>query len=175
MASAGIIPGIITCVFSGGIASFGLYLLSLCATKTPHRQASFFVIAQITYPKAAVFFDAAIAIKCFGVAIRCVWYIQYSTSSNAVHLHSYLIVIKSLIPNVVSSLFRDSEPPAWMLDGGNWLVIFMAILIPLGFLRRLDSLRYTSYAALFSVGTLSYPLNVVPLNLSVHFIQYIFS
>jgi hypothetical protein len=71
MASAGIIPGIITCVFSGSVAVFGLYLLSLCATKTPHRRASFFAVAQLTFPKAAVLFDAAIATKCFGVSIRC--------------------------------------------------------------------------------------------------------
>ena len=69
MASAGLIPGIITCIFSGSVAGFGLYLLSLCATKAPHRRASFFTIAEITFPKAAVFFDAAIAIKCFGVSI----------------------------------------------------------------------------------------------------------
>ena len=70
MATAGIIPGMITCVFSGGVAAFGLYLLSLCAAKGPHRRASFFSIAEMTFPKAAVFFDAAIAIKCFGVSIR---------------------------------------------------------------------------------------------------------
>lgn len=73
MASAGIIPGIITCLFSGGVAAFGLYLLSLCAVKAPHRRASFFAIAELTFPRAAVLFDAAIAIKCFGVSIRCVY------------------------------------------------------------------------------------------------------
>ena len=60
----------ITCLLSGGVAAFGLYLLSLCAVKAPHRRASFFAIAELTFPKAAVFFDAAIAIKCFGVSIR---------------------------------------------------------------------------------------------------------
>lgn len=72
MASAGIIPGIITCIFSGSVAFLGLYLLSRCATRTPHRHASFFAVAQLTYPSAAVFFDLAIAIKCFGVSIRYV-------------------------------------------------------------------------------------------------------
>ena len=70
MASSGIIPGMLTCILSGGVAAFGLYLLSRCAVKTPHRRASFFAIAQLTFPKAAVLFDAAIAIKCFGVSIR---------------------------------------------------------------------------------------------------------
>ena len=54
------------------MAGFGLYLLSLCAVKAPHRRASFFAVAELTFPRAAVFFDAAIAIKCFGVSIRCV-------------------------------------------------------------------------------------------------------
>ena len=80
MASAGIIPGIITCVFSGTVAAFGLHLLSVCATKTPHRKSSFFAVSQLTFPSAAVFFDAAIAIKCFGVSIRCV-----VSSFNGIH------------------------------------------------------------------------------------------
>lgn len=71
MASAGVLPGMFTCLFSGSVAAFGLYLLSLAAKKAPHRRASFFAIAQLTYPRAAVFLDAAIAIKCFGVSIRC--------------------------------------------------------------------------------------------------------
>jgi amino acid permease len=70
MASGGIIPIMITCALSGGVAAFGLYLLSLCAQYTPRRRASFFAVAQLTFPSAAVFFDAAIAIKCFGVSIR---------------------------------------------------------------------------------------------------------
>lgn len=61
------------------------------------------------------------------------------------------------MPNVVESLYHDltsptTNPPAWALNGGNWLTIFMVVLIPLAFLRRLDSLRHTSYVALFSVG-----------------------
>ncbi|KAG8898679.1 hypothetical protein FRC00_002476 [Tulasnella sp. 408] len=72
MASSGIIPGIITCIFSGAVAAFGLHLLSVCATRTAHRKASFFAVSRMTFPKAAVFFDAAIAIKCFGVSISSV-------------------------------------------------------------------------------------------------------
>ncbi|KAI0766633.1 transmembrane amino acid transporter protein-domain-containing protein [Trametes elegans] len=141
LASAGIIPGMITCLFSGGVAAFGLYLLSLCAHKAPHRRASFFAVAELTFPRAAVFFDAAIAIKCFGVSI------------------SYLIIVKSLMPSVVSALYHDLtspdvNPPAWMLSGQNWITILMIPLVPLAFMRKLDSLRHTSYIALFSVAYL---------------------
>ncbi|KAL5537142.1 hypothetical protein ACEPAF_965 [Sanghuangporus sanghuang] len=141
MASAGVIPGMISCVFCGFIAAFGLYLLSRCAAYTVHRSSSFFAVAKLTFPNAAVFFDVAIATKCFGVSI------------------SYLIIIKSLMPSVVQSLYHDLtspdvEPPAWAVSGRVWISLFMAILIPLCFLRKLDSLRHTSYVALFSVAYL---------------------
>ncbi|TDL23915.1 hypothetical protein BD410DRAFT_786588 [Rickenella mellea] len=141
LASAGILPGMLTCVFSGSVAAFGLYLLSLCATHTPHRRSSFFAVSKLTFPNAAIFFDTAIAIKCFGVSI------------------SYLIIIKSLMPNVVASLYHDLtgpdiNPPDWTMSGRVWISLFMVFLIPLCFLRHLDSLRHTSYVALFSVGYL---------------------
>ncbi|KAF9506393.1 hypothetical protein BS47DRAFT_1378132 [Hydnum rufescens UP504] len=138
MASSGLIPGIITCIFSGSVAGFGLYLLSRCASQTPHRRSSFFAVAQLTYPSLAVFFDAAVAIKCFGVST------------------SYLIIIKGLMPSVVGSLHYvlnpSSEIPWWTNSGRFWITIFMAILVPLCFLRHLDSFRHTSYVALFSVA-----------------------
>jgi len=138
MASAGVIPGILTCMFSGAMGVFGLYLLSLCARYTPHRRSSFFAVSQITFPKASVFFDLAIAVKCFGVSI------------------SYLIIIKSLMPNVVASLYHDltspdTNPPEWTRSPENWIVIFLFILAPLAFLRKLNSLRHTSYVAIFAV------------------------
>ncbi|VDB94265.1 unnamed protein product [Peniophora sp. CBMAI 1063] len=140
LASAGIIPGIITCLFSGGVAAFGLHLLSICARHAPHRRASFFAVAELTFPRAAVFFDAAIAIKCFGVSI------------------SYLIIIKSLVPSVVQSLYHDighgAVPPEWTLNGRIWITLLMFILVPLCFMRHLHSLRHTSYVALFSVAYL---------------------
>lgn len=82
--------------------------------------------------------------------------------SNVLFHRSYLVIIKGLTPKVVSSLFHDlsnREPPAWMLDGRNWITIFMVILVPLAFLRQLNSLRHTSYIALFSVGEFSHKLN----------------
>lgn len=70
---------------------------------------------------------------------------------------SYLIIIKSLMPNVVESLYHDlasptTNPPAWALSGRVWITFLMLILFPLASLRRLDSLRHTSYIVMFSVG-----------------------
>lgn len=63
------------------------------------------------------------------------------------------------MPNVVASLFHDltspdTNPPAWTLSGHNWVTLSMLLLVPLSFLRKLDSLRHTSYIAMFSVGEL---------------------
>ncbi|KAK7024960.1 aa-trans domain-containing protein [Favolaschia claudopus] len=139
MASAGLIPGMLTCLFSGSVAVFGLFLLSLCAARAPHRRSSFFAISKMTFPKAAILFDAAIAAKCFGVST------------------SYLIIIKGLMPSVVATFYHDlssSTPPAWALSGRVWISLFMVVLVPLVFLRQLDSLRHASYVALFSVAYL---------------------
>ncbi|KAF8311366.1 hypothetical protein DL93DRAFT_2083351 [Clavulina sp. PMI_390] len=136
-ASAGLIPGLFSLFFCGAVAYYGLYLLSACAAEAPPGKASFFAVAQLTTPSLAVFFDAAIAIKCFGVSV------------------SYLIIIKGLMPSVVQALhtISGSETPLpWILVSGRfWLAAFMLILIPLCFLRRMDSLRHMSYVALFTV------------------------
>ncbi|KAF8141578.1 vacuolar amino acid transporter 5 [Boletus edulis] len=167
MASAGIIPGMITCAFSGAVCGFGLYLLTRCAPATPHRRSSFFAVSQLTFPQAAVLFDAAVAIKCFGVSV------------------SYLIIIKSLMPNVVASIYHDltspdTNPPEWTLSGRNWVILIMMLLAPLSFLRKLDSLRYASYVAMFSVVYLVTivitcyfrPLEGVPPAGEIHWIHF---
>jgi len=141
LASAGIIPGVFTCMFSGGASAFGLYLLSRAAAKTPHRRSSFFAVAELTYPRAAIFFDVAIAIKCFGVSI------------------SYLIIVKSLMPNVVAAIHHDigspdTRLPDWALSGHVWICFITLILAPLAFLRRLDSFRHLSFIALFAIAYL---------------------
>jgi amino acid permease len=76
---------------------------------------------------------------------------------SAHEVNSYLIIVKSLLPNVVASLYHDlsspdTNPPAWALSGRIWISLLMVVLVPLSYLRRLDSLRHASYIALFSCG-----------------------
>lgn len=142
-ASMGILPGIVSCAFSGATSGFGLYLLSRCATQVgrpvgyqvdPKRsgsrsssrstsvdrnaegerreeeegeddvdgeeakldpstftpaEASFNTVALLTFGQgwATRCFDAAIAIKCFGVSV------------------SYLIIVKVCVFGPVSLYF----------------------------------------------------------------------
>lgn len=66
MSKFGMTLGVLVVIFSGCSAGFGLYLQARCAKYVERGSASFFALSQLTYPNAAVIFDAAIAIKCFG-------------------------------------------------------------------------------------------------------------
>ncbi len=121
----GILLGTIVILWSGLTAGFGLYLQTRCARYLDRGTASFFALSQITYPKAAVIFDAAIAIKCFGVGV------------------SYLIIMGGLMPGVVRGFSHQSEVAAFLLDRRFWITAFMSVY-SLEFLSNL-SLKYICY------------------------------
>ncbi|KAF9359026.1 hypothetical protein BGX26_000353 [Mortierella sp. AD094] len=146
LAAVGLLLGSLMIVFSACASGLGLYFLSRSASRTEGRHASFFACSKLTYPWAAVIFDFAIAIKCFGVGI------------------SYLIIIGDLMPGVVRSLSEaafiaaggdgsgEMDPALWFLvDRRFWITIFMGIIAPISFLKKLDSLKATSALALSAV------------------------
>lgn len=109
LANMGITLGVLVILWSGLMSGFGLYLQTRCARYLERGGSSFFALSQITYPNAAVLFDAAIAIKCFGVAV------------------SYLIIIGDLMPGVVrgfSSSVEDGNA-LFLLDRHFWVTAFM--------------------------------------------------
>ncbi|ORX65075.1 putative AVT6-involved in amino acid efflux from the vacuole [Basidiobolus meristosporus CBS 931.73] len=132
IASVGLLIGSGLIGFSGCASGLGLYLLARCASRVDGRNASFNTISLLSYPDAAIWFDSAIAIKCFGVSI------------------SYLIVIGDLMPEVMD-WFGVGSAYKFLLDRRFWITVFMLFIIPLTFLRKLDSLRYTSFVALSAV------------------------
>ncbi|KAJ1679072.1 hypothetical protein EV182_002786, partial [Spiromyces aspiralis] len=129
MASIGLGLGICVILLSALASALGLHLLACNARKTHGRNSSFFAVASLTYPQATVLFDAAIAIKCFGVSI------------------SYLIIFADLMPQVFQSFGLSSWP---LLAREFWISVAIIVLIPLAFQRRLDALKYTSIFALAS-------------------------
>lgn len=136
MSHFGIMLGVILIFWCGLTSAFGLYLQSRCARYLDRGGSSFFALSQITYPNAAVVFDAAIAVKCFGVGV------------------SYLIIIGDLMPGVMRGFNSRADEVPFLVDRHFWVTAFMLIIIPLSFLRRLDSLKYTSFIALVSIGYL---------------------
>lgn len=67
MSQFGMALGVFVIVFSGCMSGFGLYLQARCSKYVERGTSSFFALSQLTYPNAAILFDAAIAIKCFGM------------------------------------------------------------------------------------------------------------
>ncbi|KAI1171310.1 transmembrane amino acid transporter [Nemania sp. FL0916] len=132
----GMVLGVIVILWSGFTSAFGLYLQSRCARYLDRGTSSFFALSQLTYPNAAVIFDAAIAIKCFGVGV------------------SYMIIIGDLMPGVVEGFDSSAASIPYLMDRNFWITVFMLVIIPLSFLRRLDSLKYTSIIALVAIGYL---------------------
>ncbi|KAJ1983673.1 hypothetical protein H4R34_001144 [Dimargaris verticillata] len=147
MASVGLLLGSGIILFSGLAAALGLFLLSYATRYVEGRNASFFTVSQLTYPNASLYFDLAIAVKCFGVSI------------------SYLIIFGEVMPQVMSALYsaqtqnvishQEMEAlPFYMhvlTDRRFWITLSMTVVAPLSFLRKLDSLRYTSMVALLAI------------------------
>ncbi|CBY02436.1 hypothetical protein IAQ61_007029 [Plenodomus lingam] len=136
LSKMGVFLGIFVIAWAGMTAGFGLYLQTRCARYVDRGHVSFATLSQLTYPNLSIIFDAAIAIKCFGVAV------------------SYLIIIGDLMPGVVKGFAPGAGEMTFLVDRQFWITAFMLIVIPLSFLRRLDSLKYTSVIALFSIAYL---------------------
>ena len=107
LSNMGITLGVIVILWSGLTSGFGLYLQTRCARYLDRGASSFFALSQITYPNAAVVFDAAIAVKCFGVGV------------------SYLIIIGDLMPGVVQGLMSDGGSEEFLIDRRFWVTAFM--------------------------------------------------
>lgn len=137
MSHFGVMLGVILIVWCGLTSAFGLYLQGRCSRYIDRGSSSFFALSQMTYPNAAVVFDAAIAIKCFGVGV------------------SYMIIIGDLMPGVVEAFGTGAEGLPFLADRKFWItVFFLVFIIPLSFPKKLDSLKYTSLVALVSIGYL---------------------
>lgn len=103
----GIMVGTWVILWSGITAALGLYFQYRCARYLDRGTSSFFALSSITYPNAAVLFDAAISIKCFGVGV------------------SYLIIIGDLMPGVIDGIYTGSEPSPFLVDRQFWITAFM--------------------------------------------------
>ncbi|KAG5419910.1 hypothetical protein I9W82_001790 [Candida metapsilosis] len=140
LSTNGLLFGCILIICSSLTSSFGLYLQNKVAKYTGQRgSVSYFSLAQLTYPQFSIVFDSAISIKCFGVGV------------------SYLVVIGDLMPKIVETISGDDAAVNHpiLMHRNFWISLFMAVIVaPLSYLKKLNSLKYTSFVALFSVGYL---------------------
>ncbi|KTW32023.1 uncharacterized protein T551_00705 [Pneumocystis jirovecii RU7] len=134
MSLTGVVPGIFIIVLSGFTNALGLYFLSCSAAKLGRGEASFNSLATMTFPSLAVVFDLAIGIQCFGVCV------------------SYLILIGDVMPQVVQTFSSNALKASYLISRHFWISVFIFIVMPFTFFRRLDSLHYISSVAMVSIG-----------------------
>jgi len=112
----------------GGASTTALILLSECGDAVG-RPATFNAVAERAIPGSAVLFDAAIAIKCFGVAT------------------SYLVVVGDSVPKAMVAFGLEG---LW-LQRRLWVLVSLGLAAPLAYMPRITALRHTSLAALSCV------------------------
>lgn len=109
LSKMGIFLGIFVIAWAGTTSAFGLYLQTRCARYVDRGHVSFATLSQLTYPNLSILFDAAIAIKCFGVAV------------------SYLIIIGDLMPGVVIGFAPGAADITFLVDRQFWITAFMYV------------------------------------------------
>ncbi|CAN3364480.1 vacuolar amino acid transporter 6 [Diutina catenulata] len=121
-ATDGLVLGCVWVVVAAVTAGFGLFIQAYVSRYVPKGHASFFNVCSITYPALSVVFDIAIAVQCFGCSL------------------SYLVLIGDIMPTVVAGTSRTL-----------WICVSAAVIVPLSFLKNLDSLKFTSVLGLVAL------------------------
>ncbi|AOA62863.1 Putative transporter [Komagataella phaffii CBS 7435] len=123
----GLVLGMVILLLSAIGAGYGFFLQGVSSKYLPPGEASFFNVCQITYPDLAVVFDIAIAIQCFGVGL------------------SYLVLTGDLMPHIIPIENLPIDERIF------WILVSTIFIVPTSFLKKLDSLRYTSVVALLAI------------------------
>lgn len=121
-ATDGVLCGVWLILAAAITSGFGLFFQAYVSRYVPRGHASFFSVCLITYPLLLVVFDMAIAVQCFGCSL------------------SYLVLIGDLMPTVVANTTRTF-----------WIGISALVIVPLSFLRNLDSLKFSSVIGLLAI------------------------
>ena len=136
--TAGFVLGFALLIFAASASAFGLHLLSQSARKLDKLPTSFYTVAKGSIPSATAVIDAAVAIKCFGVAV------------------SYLIVIGDLMPTAALTIYTGEGRMAdWLGDRRVWITLFICCIAgPLACFRSLNALRFTSTISILFISAL---------------------
>lgn len=129
----GIFPGTALLVLATAMTIFGLYLLAKASYEVCDRTGSFAALSAVSYPRLTPLFDLAVALKCLGVSI------------------GYLKIIGDLLPATIKGFQSSSDESAWYLNRIIWVSAITAGIAPVTFMKRMDSLKYTSFLGLMSV------------------------
>lgn len=124
--SDGIFVGMCLIALAAITSAFGLFILARSSKTMLHpRNASFFTMCMLTYPKWSPVFDACMILQCFGVGL------------------SYLVLIGDVFPGIFGG------------QRNYWIAASALVTIPLSCLKKIDHLKYSSMLGLFALAYLS--------------------
>ena len=136
MANAGLLGGTVLLLLSGLIAGFGSHLLAECVIVVGRPATLSTITARALGVPGIVLTDAAVVIIGTSCAI------------------GYLIVVGDMLPEIAEWLLGESAVHAGSVLASReiWILISLPIIVPLAFLRRLESLGGASSIVVACVG-----------------------
>ena len=137
LVTMGLFMGVVMMFVAAGLCILGLHLLNVAAMQLG-RKSSFSGLCSITYPRAAFAFEFAIAIKCIGAGIS---YLSIAGKT------SRDLAEKLLVPSLSSNGFLTEM----VKSKAFWTLFCAALISPICMMRKMDSLKYTSFAGLATV------------------------
>lgn len=137
LATAGYASGCALCLLFALFNMFTLHLIDLSSTTLAKRQRdsptpvapSFYSICEAAFPRAGLLVDVAVVINCLGSMV------------------SYLIVAGDSFTSFAAALLL---PPA-LSDRRAWILLSIAAVGPICFLRRMDGMRVISLLGVSSL------------------------
>ena len=135
MASAGFFGGTALLLLSAVLSTFSSHLLAECVDGVGRPAALSRVTARALGRPGVVLTEAAVVIVGTSAAI------------------GYLIVVGDMLPEVKRWVVGAAEPgSSGVWDSRElWICAALPVIVPLGYLRRLDSLRFASFLVVLAV------------------------
>ncbi|KRH92475.1 Amino Acid/Auxin Permease (AAAP) Family, partial [Pseudoloma neurophilia] len=134
----GVIPTIILMILSCSLSITGQIIYIYCNFNLHNRNSNLTNLAKKSIPNISILMDFFVFFKCFGVST------------------SYLIIIRELLPGLVSKLFeilsfQNDRIVNFITDQKVALFLFLLFIGPITFFKELKRLKYTSFLGLLAI------------------------
>eukprot|EP00979_Chaetoceros_neogracilis_P008613 scaffold1911_cov266-Chaetoceros_neogracile.AAC.2 len=151
-AGSGFFIGTILLFTAAFFSAIGLHLLSVSATTAQARMrdgkpASFYNVAVTAMPQFAIAIDAAVALKCFGVATG------YFVTVGDCMVDSFHYVFRNFSDQTETTAEEIEEMV--FTNRQFWIISALLFVLPISFFKTLSALKFTSTLSLILIYALA--------------------
>ena len=151
-AGSGFVIGTILLFVAAFFSAMGLHLLSVSATTAQARMrdgkpASFYNVAVTAMPQFAIAIDAAVALKCFGVATG------YFVTVGDCMVDSFHYVFRNFSEQ--SETTAEEIEEMVFTNRQFWIISALLFVLPISFFKTLSALKFTSTLSLILIYALA--------------------